>query len=134
MAGFRRHAGRAAVLIAAFFVSAPIQAQNCVISGGINNGSITQNCLFNGPQRLTFQPAIADELIRRLPAGKPIAVEGVGSQVDWAIAGQYAQYLKDKGFNVEFGLTGILSPPPSSKINIQPAGDGFRIIIAPSAF
>ena len=119
--------------IAALFAGTPALAQNCVITGTTNYGSIIQNCIFSGPQRLTFQPSIAEELVRRLPSGKPISVEGVGSPADQAIAGQYAKYLKDKGFDVSFGLTDVLVPVPTSKISIQRVGDGFRVIIAPSA-
>src|SRR5215467_9645109 len=44
--------------------------QSCVITGGINLGTTTQNCIVVGPARLTFQPALAEELISKLSPGK----------------------------------------------------------------
>ena len=44
--------------------------QSCVITGGIDLGTITQNCILVGPARLTFQPAIAEELIQQVVARK----------------------------------------------------------------
>lgn len=53
---------------AAWLVSAiPSWAQNCMITGSTNYGTIIQNCTVVGPTKLTFEPAIAAELLSRLP-------------------------------------------------------------------
>lgn len=122
-----------AVLLAS---SSAARAQNCVITGGINNGSITQNCTVVSPAKLTFEPAIAEELANKLPPGKPVHVEGVGSQSDRAVAAQYAKFLQDKRLSVTFSSTVmLLSPQPEHKISIvNPAAPTVLVVIAPSVF
>jgi hypothetical protein len=95
-------------------------------SGGTNTINV-------GPTRLQFDPGLADQLIARLPAGKPIDVVGVGSQTDQGIAGQYAQYLQSKGFNVTLTTIGVMGPPPDHKITLgDPNGPRMQVIISPS--
>jgi hypothetical protein len=97
-------------------------------SGGTNTINV-------GPQRLVFDPTIADQLVSKLPTGKSIKIMAVGSQTDWSIAGQYAQYLKDKGFDVSsFMQIGQMAPPPDHKITIGDLSTSpIVVIIAPSA-
>jgi hypothetical protein len=84
---------------------------------------------------LAFDPEIADQLVGKLPGGKPIDVVAVGSPADWGVAGQYAEYLKTKGFEVTLTKVGMVSPPPDQKIKIGDASDPrVGVIIAPSAF
>ena len=96
-------------------------------SGGTNTINV-------GPNRLAFDLTIADQLVGKLPRGKPIDVVGVGSDADWQIASQYADYLKTKGFEVTLSRIGMVSPPPDQKIKIGDASDPrVGVIIAPSA-
>lgn len=98
------------------------------------NQSGGNNTINVAPTRLPFDSAIGDQLISKLPPGKPIAVMGVGSQSDWAIADQYTQYLKSKGFDVNLSLIGMMAPPPDHKISIgDPNATRVTVIIAPSA-
>jgi hypothetical protein len=98
------------------------------------NPPVTNNAPIHAPS-LAFDPAIADQLVGKLPGGKPIDVVAVGSPVDWGIAGQYAEYLKTKGFEVTLTKVGMVSPPPDQKIKIGDASDPrVGVIIAPSAF
>ena len=95
-------------------------------SGGNNTISVA-------PTRLPFDPAIGDQLASKLPSGKPIELMGVGSQSDWAVAGQYAQFLKSKGFDVTLSLIGMMVPPPDHRISIgDPNAARITVIIAPS--
>ena len=98
-------------------------------SGGTNILNII------GPQRLLFDATIGDQLASKLPAGKSIEILAVGSRPDWNIAGQYAQYLKTKGFAVSFTRTSETVPPLDHKITIRddPTTSPIIVIIAPSA-
>jgi hypothetical protein len=98
-------------------------------SGGTNILNII------GPQRLLFDATIGDQLASKLPAGKSIEILAVGSRPDWNIAGQYAQYLKTKGFAVSFTRTSETVPPLDHKITIRddPTTSPLVVIIAPSA-
>jgi hypothetical protein len=108
-------------------------AQNCVISGGTNYGSITQNCTIVGPTKLAFQQAIADELVSKLPPGKTVLVEAIGSPNDQAVGRQYAGFIQSRGFKVELALTGSQSPPPDHPITIQSGPDRTFVTIFPAA-
>jgi hypothetical protein len=108
------------------------QMQNCVITGGINNGSIIQNCIILGPQRFTFRADIADEIIKRLPSGKPIYFASVGSDRNQQIADQYFQYLEAHGVHFAGGTRiGVMAPPPDYPINIRDRGNDIQILIDP---
>jgi hypothetical protein len=99
------------------------------------NQSGGNNTINVGPNRLTFNPATADQLIGKLPPGKTIDVVAVGSAADWEVASQYADYLKTKGFEVTLSRMGMLVPPPDQKIRIGDVSDPrVGVIIAPSAF
>jgi hypothetical protein len=83
---------------------------------------------------LAFDRAIADQLVGKLPRGKLIDIVAVGSPADWEIVGQYAEYLKTKGFAVRLSRIGMIFPPPDQKIKVGAAGDpAVGVIIAPSA-
>ena len=98
-------------------------------SGGTNILNII------GPQKLLFDATIGAQLASKLPTGKSIEIMAVGSRTDWNIAGQYAQYLKAKGFAVSFRRTSETVPPLDRKITIRddPATSPTIVIIAPSA-
>jgi hypothetical protein len=98
-------------------------------SGGTNVLNII------GPQRLLFDATIGDQLASKLPIGKSIEILAVGARPDWIVAGQYAQYLKAKGFDVSFSRTSETVPPLDRKITIHddPATSPTILIIAPSA-
>jgi len=88
-----------------------------------------------GTTTLAFDRATADQLVGKLPREKPIDVVAVGSPADWGVAGQYAEYLKTKGFKVTLLRIGMISPPPDQKIKVGDASDPrVGVIIAPSAF
>jgi hypothetical protein len=98
------------------------------------NQSGGQNTINAGPVRLVFDATIAQELVSKLPAGKPIMLMSVGSLADQAVAIQYQQYLQERGFQVERMSTGVLSPPPSHKIEIgDTTAAQVSVVIAPSA-
>jgi hypothetical protein len=99
-----------------------------------NNKSDTNILNIIGPESLPFDVAIGDQLARKLPIGKSIEVLAVGSRTDWNIAGQYAQYLKAKGFDVSFSRTSETVPPLDHKITIRddPTTSPIIVIIAPS--
>ena len=46
--------------------------------------------VINNAPSLAFDPAIADQLVGKLPTGKPIDVVAVGSPADWGVAGANA--------------------------------------------
>ena len=98
-------------------------------SGGTNVLNII------GPQRLLFDATIGDQLASKLSTGKSIEILAVGARPDWIVAGQYAQYLKAKGFDVSFSRTSETVPPLDRKITIHddPATSPTILIIAPSA-
>jgi hypothetical protein len=84
---------------------------------------------------LLFDATIGDQLASKLPAGKSIEILAVGSRPDWNIAGQYAQYLKAKGFAVSFTRTSETVPPLDRKVTIldDPTASPTIVIITPSA-
>ena len=96
-------------------------------SGGTNILNII------GPQRLLFDATIGDQLASKLPTGKSIEIMAVGFSS--GVAGQYAQYLKAKGFDVSFSRTSETVPPLDRKITIRddPTTSPTVVIIAPSA-
>jgi len=98
-------------------------------SGGTNVLNII------GPQRLLFDATIGDQLASKLPIGKSIEILAVGARPDWIVAGQYAQYLKAKGFAVSFSRSSETVPPLDHKITIRddPTKSPIVVIVAPSA-
>jgi uncharacterized membrane protein YgdD (TMEM256/DUF423 family) len=115
----------------------PKMEETIVAQGGPNintwNQSGGTNTINVGPIKLPFETQIGDELVRRLPAGKPIRLQSVGSSTDQAVADQYQQFLQSKGFKVDRMMIGVMAPPPAGKITIRDAGDTVFVIIAPSA-
>jgi hypothetical protein len=115
-------------------LASPCWAQNCVISGTTNYGTINQNCIIVGAARLVFDPAIAEELAKKLPVGKPLHVTTIGRQADQDIAVQYLEYLKDHGFQIaERNLDVMAVPEPEHPITYADSGLFVQLIIAPSA-
>jgi hypothetical protein len=102
-------------------------------TNGQSGGTNVLNII--GPQRLLFDATIGDQLASKLPIGKSIEILAVGARPDWIVAGQYAQYLKAKGFDVSFSRTSETVPPLDRKITIRddPATSPTILIIAPSA-
>jgi len=108
--------------------------QSCVITGGINLGTTTQNCIVVGPARLTFQPAIAEELISKLSPGKPIRLRTVGRDSDQKVADEYGRYLQSRGFPIaEHHITTYTIPEPKHPITIREEGSMIDLTVAPSA-
>ena len=105
-------------------------AQNCVVIGTTNFGMINQNC---GPSKLTFQPAIAEELVSKIPPGKLVRLMSVGSNSDQGVANQYQQFLVGRGFNIERSIIGMMAPPPDHPITVNDVGNAVIVTIAPSA-
>jgi hypothetical protein len=102
-----------------------------------NSDSASTNTLnqTGGTNSLAFDRATGDQLVGKLPRVKPIDVVAVGSPADWEVVGQYAEYLKTKGFKVTLLKVGMVSPPPDQKIKVGGASDPrVGVIIAPSAF
>jgi hypothetical protein len=88
-----------------------------------------------GSQKLVFDATLGAQLASKLPTGKSIEIMAVGSRADWNIAGQYAQYLKAKGFDISLTRSSETVPPPDRKITIRddPTTSPLVVIIAPSA-
>ena len=96
-------------------------------SGGTNTINI-------GPTKLTFQPAIANELVSKLPRGKPVSLVSVGSSADQLVANEYQVFLQSQGFTVVRSVIGMMAPPPDHKIAIGDVNAAqVTVIIAPSA-
>ncbi|HEX4053155.1 MAG TPA: hypothetical protein VHX86_02715 [Tepidisphaeraceae bacterium] len=97
------------------------------------NQSGGNNTINVGPQRLPFDPGLAAELASKLPAGKVIALQSIGSHADQVVADQYQQYLESKGFKVERMYVGMMAPPPDHKITLgDPNAAKMVVIISPS--
>jgi hypothetical protein len=102
--------------------------------GIITQGQTGNNTINVAPQRLPFDPGIGDQLVSKLPPGKTILLQSVGSNADQAVATQYQQYLLSKGFQVERMSIGMMAPPPDHKITIgDTSAEKVVVIIAPSA-
>jgi hypothetical protein len=113
-----------------------VTSNNTNETGNANNQSGVANVLnIIGPQRLLFDASIGDQLASKLPTGKSIEILAVGSRTDWNIAGQYAQYLRSKGFDVSFTRSSETVPPLNRKITLHndPTTSPIIVIIAPSA-
>ncbi len=88
--------------------------------GIITQGQIGNNTINVAPPRLIFDPGIAEELIRRLPTGKPIALQTVGGNRDQDVATQYQQYLESHGYHqMTRAMIGVMAPPPDFPITIR---------------
>jgi hypothetical protein len=112
--------------------STTCQAQlNCVITGGTNNGTIIQICTI--PGKLTFQSAIAEELVGKLSPGKPVTLMAVGSPSDWAVGTEYASFIQGRGFNVNLNRIGAQIPPPDHPITINDSPNMTFVTIFPAA-
>jgi hypothetical protein len=109
--------------------------QSCIITGGINLGTTTQNCIVVGPARLTFQTAIAEELISKLSPGKPIRLHTIGRDSDQKVADEYGRYLQSRGFKIaeHHIATYAIAPEPKYPITIRDEGSMIDLTIAPSA-
>jgi len=98
------------------------------------NQSGGNNTINVGPIRLAFDPAIGEELASKIPTGKPITLQSIGSQSDQTVADQYQKFLQSRGFNIARRNTiGMMAPPPDHKISILDTGPTVVITIAPSA-
>jgi hypothetical protein len=64
------------------------------------NQSGGNNTINVGPTRLLFDPAIADQLVGKLPSDKPISALIVGSDQDQQTGVQYLEYLQAHGFKI----------------------------------
>jgi hypothetical protein len=91
------------------------EAQNTPVVNNAATNTLNQSGSTN---KLEFDHAIADQLVGKLPKGKPIDVVAVGSPADWEVVGQYAEYLKTKGFKVTLLKIGMVSPAPDQKIQV----------------
>src|SRR5262249_45882422 len=108
--------------------------QSCVITGGINFGTTTQNCIVVGPARLTFQPAIAEELISKLSPGKPIRLRTVGGECDQKGSVEYGRDLQSRRFPIaEHHNSTSTIPEPKHPITIREEGSMIDLTVAPSA-
>jgi hypothetical protein len=100
-------------------------------SGGSNTIIITTP---PAPPKFAFDPAIADDILKKLPPGKPIRLRSIGPDSDQAIASQYLEYLKARGVRVPFrDMIGVMFPSPTKKISISEDGAETVLTIAPSA-
>jgi hypothetical protein len=132
--------GVMALALAGLFLSHywSAEGQGPIINNAPSINSFNQsggnNTINVGPSRLPFDPAIGEQLISKLPAGKTILIESVGSVSDQKVADQYQQFLESRGFTVERVRFGMTVPPPDRKIML---GDRnapkMAVIIAPSA-
>lgn len=110
----------------------PIINQN--VTSHNQSGGITAHTVNIGPQRLKFDPTIAEELAQKLPKDKPIRLRSVGGNSDHAVANEYQLFLQNRGFNIaNRDVIGMMSPPPEHKISIMDAGAQVIIVIAPNA-
>jgi hypothetical protein len=88
----------------------PVIAQN---GPSINtwNQSGGNNTIVVGPTRLTFDSAIGEDLISKIPPGKPITLQSIGSSSDQAVADQYQRFLQSRGFNIATrNMIGMMAP------------------------
>jgi hypothetical protein len=98
------------------------------------NQSGGNNTINVGPSRLPFDPAIGEQIISKLPAGKTIVIQSVGSASDQKVADQYQQFLESRGFTVQRARIGMMAPPPDRQIVLgNPDAPKMAVIIAPSA-
>jgi hypothetical protein len=83
---------------------------------------------------LQFDAATCETLISKLPPGRPIVLQSIGSSFDQAIADQYQKCLENKGVKIQQRVQiGILIPSPDGKIIIgSTAAPNLVVVIAPS--
>lgn len=110
------------------------------VIGNINNnqGIITQgqqgnNTIINERKRLEFSEDVGLKLVAKLVEKIPLTVIVVGSETDFKIGNQFADFLIKNGYEVVVGHTSIISPTPDAKISIQRLQERYAVIIAPSA-
>jgi hypothetical protein len=97
-------------------------------------GGITAHTVNVGTPKLKFDVAIGDELVRKLPPGKPIRLQCFGPDSDQQIGDQYQAFLVSRGFKVAMrDSIKISSSPPEDKLSVFDAGAEVIIKIAPRA-
>jgi hypothetical protein len=83
---------------------------------------------------LKFDTSIANDLVAKLPSGKPIKARTAGSNSDQAVATEYLAYLQNRGVRLsERMMIGMALPPPEHKIVIDENAQEVVLTIAPSA-
>lgn len=111
------------------------------LNGPVNNGpsintfnqSGGNNTINVGHSRLTFDAAIAEDLMRRLPIAKPIVIQSVGPPRDQLIADQYERFLTEHGATLKGRARfGAKSPSPDHPIEIDERPDAVFVVIDPS--
>jgi hypothetical protein len=109
----------------------PVINQN--VTSYNQSGGITAHTVVVGTPKLTFDQKIAEELLSKIPAGKPILLQSVGSPRDQAVADQYQNFLQGRGLNLSRAVIGMMSPPPDDKLSVADNGARVVVTIAPSA-
>jgi hypothetical protein len=92
---------------------APIVNQN--VASHNQSGGITAHTVYVGAAKLRFDPAVAEELLRKIPSGKPVLLRGIGSTSDQAVVTEYQSFLESRGVKIDRAMIGTLSPPPDQK-------------------
>jgi hypothetical protein len=109
----------------------PVINQN--VTSYNQSGGITAHTVVVGTPKLAFDQKIAEELLSKIPAGKPIMLQSIGSRNDQAVADQYQNFLQSRGLTIARATIGTMSPPPDDKLSIADTGAQVVITIAPSA-
>lgn len=96
-------------------------------------GGITAHTINVGPTKLRFDSSIGEQIIHRLPAGKPIKLHSVGPPGDQVVANEYQAFLQSRGFKVTRNVSMSMVPAPEHKISIGDDGTHVTLTIVPSA-
>jgi hypothetical protein len=95
-----------------------------------NFRTIHQNC---GNAKLTFQPAIAEDLASKIRPGKIVRLVSSGSYSNQVVADEYERFLVGRGFRVERSINEMMPRASDFPIIVNDMGSDVIVVIAPSA-
>ena len=100
-------------------------------TGIVTQGQTGNNTIINhGTEKLKFTDILGQELLAKVPMGKPVNVRAIGSPSDQNVGIQIANFLRANGYQVEISVIGGVSPPPDhaltwdasrSQLNVAPS-------------
>lgn len=86
-----------------------------------------------GRQKFAFTDEVGQQLLAKLPRGKPIVMHSIGSQSNQQIANKIQQFLTNNGFRVQRCVFGVKAPPPDQPLTIEDCGDRLILTVDPNA-
>ena len=121
-------------------MTAPNSGGGAIIQGSPNIGRCSPlganspSCNNYAPKRLEFNMNDARDLLRQMPNKKKgVQIYAEGEKAEWDIAGQFANFLNQEGYFINFTTIGRVMDGSSGKISVRDNGDVYLLTIRPSS-